>query len=90
MHGPRHTHALRKLDTCLLVTMLCTAHRVSSGMRIDAVEVPRALTDTEKMVRCILFKSNDKIRFYRKIWKRFTVFCDSTITYCKLYCFTLC
>ena len=59
-------------------------------MRIDAVEVPRTLADTEKMVKCITFKSNDKVRFYCKIRKCFTVFCDCTICYRKLYCFTLC
>ena len=71
MHGPRHALVLRKLDTCLLVTTLCDAHWVGSGMRIDAVEVPRALAGAEKMVKCILFKSNDKIWFYRKILKCF-------------------
>ena len=35
-------------------------------MRIDAVEVPRALADTERMAKCIPFKSNDKDRFYGK------------------------
>ena len=81
---------LRRLDTCLLVTTLCTACWVISGMRIDAVEVPRSLTDTDKMAKCVPFKSNDKVRFYRKIRNCFTIFCDCAITYCKLYCFTLC
>ena len=84
MHGPRHTLAMRKLDTCLLVTTLCTAHWVSGGMRIDAVEMPRTLTDTEKMVKCIALKSNNKIRFYCKIRKCFNIFCDCAITYRKL------
>ena len=61
MHGPRHALALRKLDTCLLVTSLCVARWVSNGMRIDAVEVPRSLADTVKMVKCIPFKSSDKV-----------------------------
>ena len=43
-------------------------------MRIDAVEVPKTLADTEKMVKCIAFESNDKVRFYGKIRKPFTVF----------------
>ena len=90
MHSPRHMLVLRKLDTCLLITMLCAARRVSSGMCIDAVEVPMSLTDTEKMVKCIPLKDNDKVRFYRKIRKCFTVFRDCTITYHKLYCFMLC
>ena len=81
---------LKKLDTCLLVITLCAARWVSSGMRIDTVEVPRALADTEKMVKCILFESNDKIWFYHKIRKRIDVFCDCTINYCTLYCFILC
>ena len=60
MHGPRHTLALRKLDTCLLVTTLCAIRWVSSGMRIDAVEMSRVLADTEKMVKCILLKATIK------------------------------
>ena len=59
-------------------------------MRIDAVEVPKALADTEKMVKCIAFKSNDKVRFYGKIRKPFTIFCDCAICYRKLYRFMLC
>ena len=55
-HGPRHALALRNLDTCLLVTTLCSARWVSSDMRIDAVEVPRTLADTEKMVNWVAFK----------------------------------
>ena len=91
MHSPRHALVLRKLDTCSLITTLCNALWVSSGLHIDAVEVPRALTgDTERMAKCILFKRNDKDRFYRKIWKHFTLLCDCTICYCKLYRFTLC
>ena len=57
MHGPRHTLALRKLDTCLLVTTLCTARSVSSDMRIDAVEVPRTLADTERMANVYRLKA---------------------------------
>ena len=60
MHGPRHALALRKLDTCLLATTLCAARWVSSGMRIDAVEVPRVLADTEKMAKCIPLKATIK------------------------------
>ena len=59
-------------------------------MRTDAVEVPRSLAETVKMVKCIPFKSNNKVRFYCKIRKCFTVFRDCTITYRKLYRFTLC
>ena len=50
---------LRNLDTCLLVTALCATRWVSRGMRIDAVEGPTSLADTETMAKCIPFKSND-------------------------------
>ena len=89
MHGPRHALAQRNLDTCLLVTTLCAALWVSSGMCIDAVEVPKTLADAEKMVKCIAFKSNNKVRFYRKIRKFFTVFCDCTICYRKMLNFSI-
>ena len=36
-------------------------------MRIDGVEVPRAL---EQMIKCIAFKSNDIVRLYRIYVKR--------------------
>ena len=70
------------MGTCLLVATLCAARWVSSDMRIDTVEVPRSLADTEEMVKCLPFKSNDTVRFYRKIRKRFTIFRDCAISYC--------
>ena len=49
-------------------------------MRIDNVEMPRTLADTEKMAKCIPFKGNDNVQFYRKIQKRFTVLRAYTIS----------